>query len=100
MTFAERLKELREDHGLHQYDVAEICGIATASYSNWEQGRVQPPINQLPVLAETFDVSTDYLLGVSKNQYGERIANRIHCLPEKVKDTILKLIFILENKGK
>lgn len=98
MTFAERLKETREDKRLKQRDIAKICGIAVGTYANWEQGRVQTPINYLPKLADTLNVSTDYLLGVSKKQESERITKRFFCLPNKTQEIILKLIDILAEK--
>ena len=98
MTFAERLKETREDKQLKQHDMARFCGIAVGTYANWEQGRVQTPVNYLPILADTLNVSTDYLLGFSKKQEAERIAERFLCLPEKTQEIMLQLIEILAEK--
>ena len=61
-----RLKELREERKWSQEDVANIAGVKLGTYSKWEQGRL--PLNNargynLEKLADTFEVSVDYLLG-------------------------------------
>lgn len=91
-TFSKRLKELREGKGLPQSEMAKICGIAVASYANWEQGRALPPLGQIPILAEFFGVSADYLLGISKKQATERLIERMNNLPEKSRNIVMALI--------
>lgn len=91
-SFAKRLKELREGKGIPQSEMAKICGIAVASYANWEQGRALPPITQIPTLAEFFGVSADYLLGISKQEATERLVERMANLPEKSQKIVMALI--------
>ena len=98
-TFGTRLKELREDKGLRQNDMAKICGIAVASYANWEQGRALPPLNQIPVLADFFEVSTDYILGVSKKEAADRLASRMQNLPEDSRAIVQSLVDKLMEKN-
>ena len=45
--FNEQLKDYRIDKRLSQREVAEQLGVATSTYSNWEQGRTQPSIDDL-----------------------------------------------------
>ena len=97
--FGKRLKELREDRGLRQNDMAKVCGIAVASYANWEQGRTLPPINQIPVLADFFEVSTDYILGVSKKEAADRLASRMQNLPEDSRAIVQSLVDKLMEKS-
>lgn len=98
-TFGKRLKELRESRDLRQNDLAKACGVAVASYANWEQGRALPPINKIPVLADFFGVSADYLLGVSKKQAAEELMERMGGLSEKSRNIVLALIDeLLEKK--
>ncbi|GGE16359.1 transcriptional regulator [Marinithermofilum abyssi] len=61
--FATRLRELRQQHGLRQSDVAKKLGITESAYGYYEQGRREPPYKSLQQLADLFDVSVDYLLG-------------------------------------
>ena len=60
-----RIKELRVELGLNQKDIAEKLGITQQAYANYERGARQPDNNTLIKLAKLFDVSIDYLLGIS-----------------------------------
>lgn len=91
-TFGKRLKELREARKLRQNTVAQACGVAVATYANWEQGRTLPPINQIPLLADFFEVSTDFLLGTSKREAVDRLASRMMSLPESYRPIVEALI--------
>lgn len=63
--FHERLKELRTDKGLSQSQLAGQLNVDFRTISNWENGVRQPNINTLVVIAKFFEVSADYLLGIS-----------------------------------
>ena len=60
-----RLKDLREDHDLKQEDVAKILNISQTNYSKYELGKINIPINSLIVLADFYNTSIDYLLGIT-----------------------------------
>ena len=79
-TFAKRLKELREEKGVLQSELAKMLGIATPTYSNWEQGRTLPAITYLPILADYFGVTTDDLLGINKEDAASRLRQRMRKL--------------------
>ncbi len=91
-TFAKRLKEIRESQGLLQVDVARELEIATTTYSNWEQGRTLPALTYLPALANYFGVTTDYLLGISKDEAIARVTRRMKELPISSQEAIECLI--------
>lgn len=57
-----RLKDLREDADLKQQEVADYLHIKQNTYSQYESGKRQIPIDVLIKLAEFYDVSTDYIL--------------------------------------
>lgn len=59
------LKELRMEKGKTQAELALALNLARYIISNWEQGRTEPNATQLTLLADYFEVSTDYLLGRS-----------------------------------
>lgn len=61
-----RIKELREDKDLRQLDVAKATGIDQRTLSNYETGKTNPDSFAIIKLAEFFDVTTDYLLGIDK----------------------------------
>ncbi len=66
--FAMRLKELREDNDLKQKELAEYLHIKQNTYSQYENGQRQLPIDILIKLAKYYNVSTDYILGLSKEK--------------------------------
>ena len=66
MIAKNRIKELREDKDLRQIDVAEKTGIDQRTLSNYETGKTNPDSYSIIKLAEFYEVSCDYLLGVSE----------------------------------
>lgn len=60
-----RIRTLREDRDLRQLDVAKATGIDQKTLSNYETGKTNPDSFAIIRLAEFFNVSTDYLLGVN-----------------------------------
>ena len=65
MLFHERLKELRLMIGCTQKEMATLLEISTRSYQRYEQGIVEPNIAALLTLAERFNISLDYMLGLT-----------------------------------
>ena len=63
-TFAERLKELRKEKQLTVEQLANNIGSAKSTISRYENGR-EPKGDIIRLLTEYFDVSIDYLMGVS-----------------------------------
>jgi HTH-type transcriptional regulator, competence development regulator len=66
-----RLKYTREKKGLAQKFVAERIGIKNNTLSGYESGRREPDSDTLRKLAQFYEVTTDYLIGVSNNYYDE-----------------------------
>lgn len=62
--FAERLKELRNEKGLSQDNLAKATGLSHTAIVYWEAEKRVPNANAIIILAQFFGVSTDYLLGV------------------------------------
>lgn len=67
-----RLRELREEAGLTQKQLAEKIGNVQRNISNWESGASEPDISTVIKLADCFGVSTDELLGKSNSILYER----------------------------
>jgi transcriptional regulator with XRE-family HTH domain len=63
VNFADRLKQLREDHQLRQEDIGELLGFGKSTVSQWEAGIRVPAHDILERLADHFHVTVDYLLG-------------------------------------
>ena len=62
-----RIKQLREEHGKSQTDLAKYLGITPQAVSGYENGRRNPPTDICQRIADFFFVSTDYVLGRSDN---------------------------------
>lgn len=60
-----RLKDLMEDHDLKQEDVAKILNISQTNYSKYELGKINIPIDSLIILADFYNTSIDYLIGLT-----------------------------------
>lgn len=61
--YQNRLRDLREDRDLKQKDLAQLLNIHQTTYSDYELGRLNIPVPTIHVLADFYQVSTDYLLG-------------------------------------
>ena len=64
MTFS-RIRDLREDRDLTQGTLAEILGVRQTTYSKYELGRINVPIEMLIKIADFYGVTLDYLVGRS-----------------------------------
>lgn len=60
-----RLRDLREDKDMKQVEIAEKLGIHQTTYSDYELGNLNVPITTLSQLAEFYNTSTDYILGLT-----------------------------------
>lgn len=58
-----RLKELREKHGMNMREAAAALGYKYMTYVNYEKGDRQLYPDQLIKIADFYEVSIDYLLG-------------------------------------
>lgn len=67
MTFSERLYDLMKKSDYKQTALAEKLGVSQQTISRWVKGKFQPDIEQLISLAKVFNVSVDYLVGMSDN---------------------------------
>ena len=60
-----RIRDLREDKDLKQDDVANILKITRQQYQLYESGKRKLPIDQLIQLCKFYNVSADYILGLT-----------------------------------
>lgn len=61
----ERLKQLRKEKGLTLKQVSAALGLTTSAYAHYEQGIREPSIAVLKKICIFFDVSADYLIGLT-----------------------------------
>ena len=67
IMIADRIKKLRQQFGLTQSDLAKKLNITRSSVNAWEMGISIPSTQYIVELAELFKVSTDYILGLSRD---------------------------------
>lgn len=64
IILGERLKELREEIGLTQKEIASKLNLNSVTYLHYEKSQREPPLIVLAQMAQFFGVSVDYLLGL------------------------------------
>ena len=62
--FANKLKELREESSLSQLELGKILNVTQAGVAKWEAGTREPGLDMLIIIAQFFNVTIDYLLGL------------------------------------
>ncbi len=63
-----RLKDIRIDHDLYQRQLAEYLHCKQQTYSRYETGEVQPPLEVMEKLSAYYDTSVDYLMGITNEK--------------------------------
>lgn len=61
------LKECRKSKGLTQYDASKIIGVARTTYADYENGKIQPPIDKVQKICEWLDIPLEKLMIVENN---------------------------------
>lgn len=83
MSFGNRIKELRTSKGWMQKDVANALNTTVTTISSYENGRSNPDIETITKLAQVFDVTYDYLFGLTdikakfQDNYSIKLPNSI-----------------------
>mgnify|MGYP002545968568 FL=1 len=66
---SEKIRKLRKDFNISQVTLAKELGVTKQCISNWENDNILPSIEMLIKIAKYFNVSTDYLLDISPDNY-------------------------------
>lgn len=64
-VLGKRIYELRKNYNMSQWQLAEKLGISNASIAYYESNERIPPLDKLLDLCQIFDVSLDYLVGIT-----------------------------------
>lgn len=64
----QRIRDLREDADLTQQELADLLNVSQTTYSRYESGSIDIPSFALIKLAQFYNTSVDYLLGISKDK--------------------------------
>ena len=89
------LKERRKIKGLTQYDASKIVGVARTTYADYENGKIQPPIDKIRKISEWLDLPLEKLMNIQYTDYTEldyklEIVNSLDDIATKVKRLELK----------
>lgn len=66
--YFQRLRDLREDMDMNQTQIAKLLHTSQTVYSRYERGFQTIPVEHLLILADFYQVSTDYILGRTNNK--------------------------------
>ena len=72
MKFNEKLKLIRIEQGYTQKNVYTYLQVSPNCYASWEQGRTQPSIEMIIKLCNFFNITSDYLIGLT-DEYGYKL---------------------------
>lgn len=65
MDYIQRMRNLREDNDKTQQQIADYLGTSQTMYARYERGANELPIHHLLALCKYYNVSADYILGLS-----------------------------------
>ena len=65
MSFNEKLRELRKERKLKQWEMADMLDTDRSTITKWETGKSKPSSDMLVMIAGIFNVSVDYLLSTT-----------------------------------
>ena len=64
-AYVKKIRDLREDHDKTQQEIADYLGTSQTMYARYERGANELPIRHLMMLCKYYDVSADYILGLT-----------------------------------
>lgn len=68
MKYVKQIRDLREDNDYTQQFVADYLGTSQTMYARYERGANELPLRHLIKLCKLYDVSSDYILGISNRK--------------------------------
>ena len=83
MSIGNKIKQLREERKMTQKDIAEILDVEPGTISKYESGTIEPSIESLKKLSETFNVTIDELLKEDGEKFDISKINILEVLREQ-----------------
>ena len=96
MILAEKIVRLRKQVGWSQEELAEKMDVSRQSVSKWESANSIPDLNKIIILADIFDVSTDFLL---KDEHETFTTQETNIEPNTIQISLEKAVKYIENKA-
>ena len=111
VKFAARLADLREARHMTKKELAAVLNVSPSVVSQYESGKCMPGFDILIAISREFNVSTDYLLGLTKSKNTsltteyisgtsyKTLLEKCDTIPYDYRDTLLTVIDSLRQKG-
>lgn len=110
MSHYQRLRDLREDSDKTQQEIADYLGTSAQHYGKYESGKAEIPLERAVLLAKYYNVSLDYIAGISSSRHpldldnlsspAEILSDKITPLSDNekqaVKDTLSSVIDMIK----
>lgn len=102
-----RIKDLREDSDKTQQEIADYLGTSSQHYGKYELGRAEIPFDRAIMLAKYYNVSLDYIAGLTNNKKGisggspekqQEIFRLIDRLPDEEKHDLAAILQAILDK--
>ena len=108
MYYYQRIRDLREDNDRTQKEIADFLGISQTQYHLYESGKRELPFHMAIELAKRYDVSLDYIAGLTNDKRGltrselsaelTTLLKKYDCLSPQNKGRLLERLDVLLNK--
>lgn len=110
MAHYQRLRDLREDSDKTRQEIADYLGTSAQHYGKYESGKAEIPLERAVLLAKYYNVSLDYIAGISSSRHpldldnlsspAEILSDKITQLSDNekqaVKDTLSSVIDMIK----
>lgn len=101
--FAERLKGIRKSNRVNQKELSLFLSVAQNTVSNWEIARAEPDMDALSKIAKRFNVTSDYLIGVTDTMnplpsVDEELVNKLEQLSPTIRESIINIVYEFTKK--
>lgn len=97
MDIGKTIRELRQKKGITQEEFSQALRVSVQTVSRWENGVNAPDLSVLPQLAAYFKVTTDYLLGLERNDTMAKLIKTVETFELRTKQEAEEMV--LKFKG-
>ena len=98
MSFGDRITSLRKQKNISQGDLAKAVGVSREIVGRYERGEALPSVEVAKKIADTFEVSLDYLVGEGINAaFDKKTLKRLQDIHKLDTDTQEKLFFFIDT---
>lgn len=98
MSFGSRIIEIRKEKGLSQDQLAKLLSATPTTIGRYERDEVKPSVEMAVKIAEALEVSMDYLVGRSENDFKDKkMIDRLNSILKLEKQDKDNILYTLDN---